>query len=234
MKAPHAWLRQLTLLSSVPDTELAGLRTTTRKLEAGETLFSMGDPAGAAFVVMAGRMKIARAADDEGRELLLDIVGPGAVLGELAMFGDAPRSASIIALAPSELVAIDRRDFLAVVRTHPELAITLLGNLADKIRTLTTSLEETSFLDVSSRLARRLVDLSRRFGVPGDDGLALDVPLSQQDLARMIGVSREAVNKQLRQWEEAGRIKLRRGRVIVADLSWLNDVAGWRMNPARL
>jgi CRP/FNR family cyclic AMP-dependent transcriptional regulator len=228
MKAPHAWLRQLTLLASIPDSELAGMRTTTRKLAAGETLFTMGDPAGAAFVVMSGRMKIARMGDDEGRELLLDIVGPGAVLGELAMFGDAARSASIIALAPSELVAIDRRDFLAVVRTNPELAITLLGNLADKIRTLTASLEETSFLDVSSRLARRLVDLARRFGVPGADGLALDVPLSQQDLARMIGVSREAVNKQLRQWEEAGSIKLRRGRVIVTDLSWLNDTAGLR------
>jgi CRP/FNR family cyclic AMP-dependent transcriptional regulator len=219
-------LRQIPLFAAVPEKTLTGLRTTTRMLAAGETLFSMGDPAGAAYVAVTGRLKIVRLADSDGRELLLDIVGPGAILGELAMFRDAPRSASIVALTESELISIDRRDFLEVVRSHSDLAITLLSRLAEKVRTLTATLEESSFLELSARLARRLLDLSRRFGVATAGGLTLDVPLSQQDLARLLGVSREAVNKQLRQWESLGTITLRRGRVSINDLAWLNETAG--------
>lgn len=206
------------------------MRTTRRRLEAGETLFAMGDPASSAFVVVSGRLKIVRIADADGRELLLDIVGSGAVLGELAVFGDAPRSATIIAVEEAELVAIDRRDFLSVIRAHPDVAIVLLGALAEKVRTVTTALEEAAYLDVATRLARRLVDLGRRFGAAGKDGLAIDVPLAQHDLAKMIGVSREAVNKQLRQWEDAGTITLRRGRVIIRDMSALTTAAGQSVN----
>ena len=125
-----AWLKKLTLLASIPDKELQKVRTSKRTLAAGEALFHMGDPASAAFVVVSGRLKILRIADADGRELLLDIVGPGAVLGELAVFDDAPRSATIVALADSELVAIDRRDFMAVVRAHPDVAVKLLAALA--------------------------------------------------------------------------------------------------------
>lgn len=221
----HTWLRKLTLLAGVPDKELARVRIASKKLAAGATLFSMGDHADAAFIVVSGRLKISRIADADGRELLIDIVGPGAVLGELALFGDAPRSATIAALSASELVSITRKDFLAIIRAHPDFAIDMLTVLANKVRSVSVALEESAYLDLGTRLARRLIDLARRFGKHEGDEVTLDVPLAQHDLAKMIGVSREAVNKQLRTWEDARVITLRRGKVIINDLAWLTDTA---------
>lgn len=196
----------------------------TRELRSREVLFHKGAEGSQLFVIVRGRLKVTTAGE-EGKELVLRIMDPGEVIGEIALLDGNPRSATITALEPAELLGIHRRDLLPLLREHPAICIKLLEVVAGRLRTLSQLVEDTTFLNLPSRLARKLLALGHAYGRRGPAGLHIELGLSQQDLGEMVGTSRESVNKQLRVWTEAGVLVMDRRRITIYEELELKRVA---------
>jgi CRP-like cAMP-binding protein len=154
-----------------------------------------------------------------GREIILDYVGPGAVLGEIALLDGKPRTATVTAISAGRILRLSRTAFEAFVERHPRLAIRMMRAMASRLRQANDTLETDRVFASGPRLARYLKRLISREG----DGLRLD--LSQSELGNFVGISREHVNRQLAAWAEAGAIKLDQGRIRVIDWHYLDEVA---------
>jgi CRP-like cAMP-binding protein len=198
--------------------------TSTRRLGASEVLFRKGEAGRQLYGVLSGRLKV-KAAGADGREIVFNVCDPGEVLGEIALLDSNPRSATIEALEPSELLVLDRRDFLPFLERHPRVAIQLAELLAARLRRLTELAEDSVLLALRARLAKKLVSFAQRYGVKTPEGIRIDLPFSQQELGDMVGTSRESINKQLRAWAEQGLILVRKGRVTLCDAPGLEALA---------
>lgn len=212
--AERALLGRLPFFASLPDDALRSLPVTVRALDAGQVLFRRGDAGATVYVVASGRVKITSAAGL--RELLLAIIEPGSMFGELALLDGRPRSASAVALSPARLLVLHRRDLLALLAAHPPAALALLGELAARIRRLNHTLEEREALSIPARLARKLLELGDRLP---------ELTLRQQELGDMVGATRESVNKHLRAWAQAGLVATLRGRLTLLDRDGLAALA---------
>ncbi|GLZ46418.1 Crp/Fnr family transcriptional regulator [Actinomycetospora sp. NBRC 106375] len=191
---------------------LAGGRR--RRFAAREVLFHEGDPADSFLLLDTGRVAI-RASTPVGDIVTFAVLGPGDVLGELALIGgDARRSATVVALEDVEAWAFTADTFHRLRREVPGAEAFFLQTLADDVRRLSGLLLEALYLPVEARVLRRVIDLERTYrrGPP-----PTDVPLNQDTLASLAGSSRATVNKVLRAAEDAGLVSLRRGGVVVND-----------------
>jgi CRP-like cAMP-binding protein len=186
---------------------------TVRKVPAGATIFVKGDPGMALFAVRAGSVKISVPAID-GREAVFNVLRDGEIFGEIALLDGQPRTADAVALTDCELMVIDRRDFLAFVHSEPKVAMRLIELLCARLRFASEHMEEMFFLDVPTRLARTLLRLVQRETERKSDDR---VTITQQEISRIVGISRESVNKLLRKWEKGGVVSLERGAVTVRD-----------------
>jgi CRP-like cAMP-binding protein len=190
----------------------------TRRFRRGEVLFHEGDPGDALFIVASGAVKVV-VPSDEGDEAILATLRRGDFLGELALLDGAPRSASAIALEPTETLALPRSRFIALVATEPAIRDALLSSLATELRRLTAHVAELHFLDLTGRLAARLARLAEEHGTRAADGsIRLDGPLTQSDLAAMIGATRQSVNKLLGEFMEEGLLRLDHETIVIPDL----------------
>ncbi len=209
--AEHFLLRHL----PVADLEKIGAYARIRKLEPGETVFLKGDEASSMMVVASGMVRISSNSPD-GKEVTLNIINPGEVFGEIALIDGDQRAADAVAVEKTELLTLSRGDFLPYLEKNPDVSLDLLKMLCRRLRTTSEQLEDFSFLDLRRRLAKRLLLLAERHGKKSEEingGLAIDMHLTQSELGAMTGATREAVNKQLRIWEEDGLIKLGRASV---------------------
>jgi CRP-like cAMP-binding protein len=213
------------LLRHLPDADLDRLAgfARTRACRPNEPVFVKGDPAAGMMAVVDGRVRIVTYSA-EGKEIVLNVINPGEVFGEIALIDGGERTADAVAMEPTELLILERRDFLPYLERNPELCIKLLIMVCERIRATSEQIEDFSFLDLKARLAKRLVALTESHGVPADEGTRIGMRLSQRELAAMMGTSREAVNKQLRAWQGDGMIVLRRGSITVVDQERLADV----------
>lgn len=189
---------------------------TSRTLQDGETLFLKGDPGDALYGVRRGQIAITTTTDS-GRQLTLNILGPGDVFGEIALLDGHPRSADALASGPVELFVIRRSDFQNMLRQQPEITTKIIELLCERLRASSERLEEASLLSLKSRLARRLLKLADDFGE--------EIVITQEDLSVLAGAGRETVNRQLQKWQRSGIVRLGRGRVIIADAVRLQDEA---------
>ncbi len=198
----------------------AGMRA--RRFRRGEVIFHIGDPGDALFVIVAGEVKISLPSDT-GDEAILATLPQGAVFGELALLDGAPRSATATALGPTEIVVLPRDRFRELIANEAAVRDALLASIAGELRRLTTHVEELHFLDITGRLAARLVRLAQDGGTPaGADGATrLRKNLTQADLAAMVGCTRQSVNKLLGQFTDDGLIRLDRDGIVVTDLDGL-------------
>lgn len=178
-------------------------RAKVKKAPRDKTIFSKGDPGNAMFAVISGRLKIQNISD-EGKILILGYLEPGAVFGEIAVLDTKPRTASVVAIEPSELIVIERRPFLQFIETHPSVAIKLMTAICERLRATDEFLENMAFTSIPTRLIRMLRVLAEKYGVATPGGIEVRVKISQGELASLIGASRESVNKQLRSWEDEG------------------------------
>lgn len=192
----------------------------SRFLGAGETLFWQEDEADALYGVVSGMVRIWLHGPD-GKELTLNMMEPGDFFGEIALLDGLSRSASASSAAASELLAIPRRDFLALLDREPRLARHLIELLCERLRGNTDRLRDTAFLDLASRLAKTLDALATAHGRPGPRGTVIDTKLSQGALAQLLGVSREAVNKQIKAFEREGLLTQAAGRMAVPSIEAL-------------
>jgi len=196
-----------------------------RRFRRAEVLFHQGDPGDALFVVATGAVKI-MLPSEEGEEAILATVRPGEFFGELALLDGAPRSATAVALEPTETFVLPRDAFRTLVNAEPGTRDALLAALAAELRRLTRHVEELHFLDITGRLAARLVHLAEESGVQTPNGsLRLDGPLTQGDLASMIGATRQSVNKLLGLFVDDGFIRLERDAIVILDLAGLQRTA---------
>jgi CRP/FNR family cyclic AMP-dependent transcriptional regulator len=222
----RALLEAVSIFGSLVEREIDALLevTTTRRIGAKEVLFRKGDPGNQLYGVLSGRLKVMSTAPD-GRELVFGVMSAGDVIGEIAVVDSEPRSASVIALERSELLVLHRRELIPFLEHHPKAAIRLAAVLAGRVRRLSAYTEDTMFLPLPARMAKILLALTRNYGPEAQGEAPIDIPLAQQDLADMVGTTRESVNKQLRAWEEAGIVGLKRSRVLLIDRAAIEAIS---------
>lgn len=189
---------------------------TPARVPRGRELFHEGDQGDSLYVITDGKVKLGRRSSD-GRENLLAILGSGEMLGELSLFDPGPRAATATAVSDVELVGLAHADMTAFLSTRPEVAMTMLGTLARRLRRTNEALGDLVFTDVPGRVAKALLDLSERFGKPVDDGILVAHDLTQEELAQLVGASRETVNKALADFTSRGWIKLEARAVTLLD-----------------
>jgi CRP-like cAMP-binding protein len=219
-------LRRVWLFSGLEPGELAqiGGIATVRRYPSGETVVSQGDDSGDLFVVLSGSLKVTWN-DADGGEVFLSVLKTSDVFGEIALLDDRPRSASVTAMEGCELLVVERRGFRALLVSVPNLAVNLLLVMARRMRMLSDRTQNMSLLNVECRLARTILSLAEQFGKQEPRGeILLTLKLSQQDLANMVGATRELVNRRLKGWQDQGIIDIEKGRVVIRDAAALEAV----------
>lgn len=195
-----------------------------RRLSKGALIFAKGDPGDSMMAVIAGRVRIGAISAD-GREVTLNVIGPGEIFGEIALLDGKPRSADAVAVEDTLLLVVERRHFMPFLLRDNSLVERLLGVLCDRLRRTSMALEEIALLDLSVRLARVLLKLGNDYGRNIDGGTRIDLRLSQKDLANLVASSRESVNKQLQSWKRDNIVDQQDGRLILRDRTALAALA---------
>ena len=213
---PQDLLRLHPFLGALTDAEVQALLkgARCRLVGPGEIVFLRNDPTDGLYGVLAGSVLIV-VNSAEGKELVLNKHGAGEFFGEVSLLDGEGRSATAIAYEPSKLVHIGRDRLMAFLKQRPEAMLRIVELLCTRMRRVTHLVEDSLFLDVSTRLARQIVSLAGPGGSRGD--ISATLHLSQNDLARMLGVSREFVSKQLTLWRDAKIIELGRRRLTIRD-----------------
>lgn len=195
--------------------------TTMRELAAGETLFWQDDEAEALYGMAEGLVRIWVHGPD-GKELTLNLMEPGDFFGEIALLDGLSRTASASALGDCRLLVLPRREFVSLMERAPQLALHMIELLCERLRRTTDNLRDAAFLDLGTRLAKTLHALAIAHGQQEAGGTLIQAKLSQGHLAQLLGVSREAVNKQVKAFEREGLLAQRGGRILVPDLDALH------------
>jgi len=182
----------------------------------GSVIFRQGDPGDCLFGILSGQVRIFTVSH-EAREILLNILEPGALFGEIALLDERPRTANASALVDCELLTMHRRHFMPLLEDDPRLAIHMIGQLCERIRWTSSLIEDRAFLNLPSRFAKRLLAMAHTHGETLSDnrGIRIKLRLSQRNLGAMIDASREAVNKQMQIWRADGILDLDRGFLVL-------------------
>lgn len=201
-----------------PETLLeVGALCRNRSYRRGETVFTEGTAGTKLFGIISGRLLITTSSSG-GRELHLNVLEAGEIIGEIAFLDGGMRTATGRAAEPTTCFEIDRGAFYELLNRKPQLAIHLLQLLCKRSRWMTKLVADSIFLSVPERLATRLRDLAK----PAADSGELEVRISQDELAHFLGISRQVVNGYLRDWERKGRVQLGRGTIRIRDVTALN------------
>jgi len=187
---------------------------TVRHFQPNDEIFAKGDPGNALCGVLMGRVCI-YTVSAEGEEAILNLLEPGEMFGEIALLDGGPRTASARAMTAVDLLQIHRTHFVPFLHDHPELGVSIMAALCGRIRMNVEFIEDAVFLHLPARLAKRLLSLAEVHGKPDPRGVRIGFKLSQQDLAHMIGVTRERVNKELGLWREQGLIAVEDGMIVI-------------------
>ncbi len=188
----------------------------TRRIHKGAMLFQQGDDGDALYGVIEGLIRISLAGE-QGKELILGLMEPGDIFGEIALLDGLPRTADAHAAEDSVLLVIERAQFVQLIEREGRLARHVIELLCERLRANTERLGEHAFMNLGARLARKLCALSVAHGRHEEQEITIDMRLSQTELAQMLGVTREAVNKQLKIWSREGVLRFDRGRITIAN-----------------
>ena len=191
-----------------------------RTVSRGTVVFNEGEQGDTLFILLAGKIKISRASAD-GRENMIALLGPGDLFGELSLFDPGPRTATAAALTDAELAALHHDALRPWLSTHPQVAERLLRVLARRLRRTNDAMADLVFTDVPGRVAKALLGLSERFGVKDPEGLRVKHDLTQEELAQLVGASRETVNKALADFAGRGWLRLDGRAVVLLDVERL-------------
>jgi CRP/FNR family transcriptional regulator, cyclic AMP receptor protein len=180
----------------------------TKRYSSGATIFQKGDPGTGLFVVRSGTVKI-EVRSSRGKEAVFNLMKAGDFFGEIALLDGLPRTANAMAFPDCELLMIDRRDFMPILQSQPALMSKLLKEICGRLRRTTEQVEDLMFLDLRGRLARTLLRLSETSKTPGK------VAVTQRDLAEIVGLSREMINRQLQSWKKSNWVDLGRKEIVI-------------------
>jgi len=203
-------LRNVPLFAMLQEHQLALLTNVVsrRTFPRGTTIMAAGDPTDSLYVVISGRLKVIMS-DDEGREVILSMLGANEYFGEMGLIDDSTRSASVITLEPCELLVLSKRDFRKCLSENFEMALTVMRGLVKRLREADRKIGSLALMDVYGRVARLLLEMSEMI----DGQHVLTKKLAKQDIAKMIGASREMVSRVMKDLQTGGYIDVR-GSVI--------------------
>lgn len=219
-------LRDAPLFKALDDQAAISLRQSmkSQNLKKGQMLFKEGQPGDHLYLVKTGKVKLSHASGD-GRESVFMVLGPGDMFGELSLFDPGPRTSTAIAVTDSEVLGLGHSVLLPWLEDKPEVAQALLQALAHRLRRTSEAMSDLVFADVPGRVAKALLELGEKFGSKNSSGLAVHHDLTQEELAQLVGASRETVNKALADFASRGWIRLETKSVELLDLDRLTKRA---------
>jgi CRP/FNR family transcriptional regulator, cyclic AMP receptor protein len=184
---------------------------------AGREIFAKGSPGQSLMAVLRGSVKIS-SLSASGKEIVFSIINAGEIFGEIAVLDGEERSADATAMTDCEMLVLNRRDFLPVLRDHADLCMILLKILCRKLRQTSEQVEDVMFRHLQSRVAKALLHLVEGVGPHGVHGPLVELHVSQRELGNIAGGSRESVNKHLQIWHRQGLIELGKGSIMIRNV----------------
>lgn len=206
-------LKSLPLFGQLGEEEICSLssRVSLKTYPKHTILVSEGDETDSLFIIENGKVKV-YLSDEEGKEVIINILEDGDYFGELALLDDKPRSASVMTLEECRVWLISKKDFETWLLQHPQITILLLKDMSSRLRQLTDNVKSLALMDVYGRVARTLLHLAKQ---QGDDKLVIDQRLTQQDIANMVGASREMVSRIMKDLVAGGYVSIERNAIII-------------------
>jgi CRP-like cAMP-binding protein len=186
------------------------------EIRKGEVLFNEGEPGDSLYIVLSGKIKIGRRAAD-GRQNLIALMAPSDMVGELALFDPGPRTATATAVIDTRLARLRKQALRPWLASRPEIAEQLLRVLARRLRRTNDNLADLIFTDVPGRVAKTLLQMAGKFGSRDGGVLRVTHDLTQEEMAQLVGASRETVNKALADFASRGWLRLDGKSVIILD-----------------
>jgi CRP/FNR family transcriptional regulator, cyclic AMP receptor protein len=216
-------IRKAPLFTALDDDAAASLlaNMVSVKIAKGSVLFAEGDEGDQLYVIAEGKIKLGTSSGD-GRENLLSILGPGEMFGELSLFDPGPRTSTATAVTDAKLLSLGQEKLLPWLIENPKVSLQLLASLAQRLRRTNEAVGDLVFSDVPGRVAKALIDLGERFGKKTDEGLFVHHDLTQEELAQLVGASRETVNKALADFAGRNWLKLDGRAVLITDFERLS------------
>ena len=210
------YFKQVSFFADLSEEEIQALSSATKRrtFRSGEVIFHRDDPGQVLYMIKEGKVKICIISPD-GQEVSLAVLGKGEYFGEFALLDGLPRSTDAVALEKVECYTLQRSDFLNAILKNPKIAILVLEALSKRLRTTDQMVEDLIFLDVYGRVAKKLLELADAHGVKIGEGVLIDVRLTQQELASMVGASRESVNKVLGYFTDKNFISTDKHRITI-------------------
>ena len=211
-----SYFKQVSFFADLPEEEIQALSPITKRrtFRAGEVIFHRDDPGQVLYMIKEGKVKICIISPD-GQEVSLTVFGKGEYFGEFALLDGLPRSTDAVALEKVECYTLQRSDFHNTILKNPKIAILILEALSKRLRNTNQMVEDLIFLDVYGRVAKKLLELADAHGIKTEDGVRIDVRLTQQELAAMVGASRESVNKVLGYFTDKNFISTDKYRITI-------------------
>jgi CRP/FNR family transcriptional regulator, cyclic AMP receptor protein len=222
----HDRLRSAPLFTALDDDAAAAMRASMVevRLTKGDVLFTEGETGDKLFLIESGKIKLGHTASD-GRESLIAVLGAGEMLGELSLFDPGPRTATAVAVTKSKVLSMGHEALLPWLVGRPDMAVALLASLARRLRRTNEAMADLVFSDVPGRVAKALLELGAKFGEETPEGLLVSHDLTQEELAQLVGASRETVNKALADFSQRGWILIEQRQVTLLDVPRLEQRA---------
>lgn len=210
------------LVAALDPDGAAALRASLTEITVGkgDVLFQEGEPGDRMYIIVDGKVKLGQASGD-GRESLLSVLGPGEMFGELSLFDPGMRTSTATALTDATVLGLSNEQLKPWLDGRPEVATALLQALARRLRRTNEAMADLVFSDVPGRVAKALMDLGEKFGTITPDGLLVTHDMTQEELAQLVGASRETVNKALADFAQRGWIQLESRQVLILDVERL-------------
>ena len=205
-------LKSLPLFSNLADSDICSLssRTVQKVYPKNTILVSEGDETDSLFIIESGKVKV-YLSDEDGKEVILNILSDGDYFGEVALLDDQPRSASVMALQDTRLWMITKKEFESWLMQYPQIALLLLKDMSTRMRLLTDNVKSLALMDVYGRVARTLLNMAKK----QDEGLIIAQKLTQQELASMVGASREMVSRIMKDLVAGGYISIGKSSISI-------------------
>jgi CRP/FNR family transcriptional regulator, cyclic AMP receptor protein len=215
-----AVLKAVPLFASIPEEQLVTIATMVLRRSASRatTVMGAGDATDSLYIVLSGRLKVMMS-DSDGKEVILAILGPGEFFGEMGLIDDEPRSASVVTLEPCELLSIAKRDFRRYLAENFEMCMAVMRGLVRRLREADRKIGSLALLDVYGRVSRLLLDMAET--VNGEKIVTKRLP--KQDIAKMIGASREMVSRVMKDLQVGGYIEMRGSNIVLRDTIMLPE-----------
>ena len=212
-RSPLVLLQSIPLFAGLPENQVYQIArmAALRKVARHSTIVRVGDVTDALFVIVSGSAKVLNR-DTEGREVILSLLGAGECFGEMGLIDGSPRSADVVACEPTELLVIAKSDFARALADNVDLCLNIMKSLVDRLRVANRKIESLALMDVYGRVAKLLLEFSEL-----ENGQrVIRRKISKQDMAKMVGASREMVSRVMKDLENSGYVRTEEGRVVLA------------------